>query len=170
MQRGQCAQLPPQEGHIVRYIDKTFDIEEKPSTSLYPDIAPISCTTSKLLPSISLYPDVAIMQYDILPDFESKLLYHARAGAHGRLSAHPLPEHSADVSEGLPFSAASPPPRAPHQGHCAGAHLPARPSSHAPPPSPAPSPSIPFLGIALTCRRASRWEQPHYPPPPPVPR
>jgi hypothetical protein len=27
-----------------------FDIEEKSSISLYPDIAPISCTTSKLLP------------------------------------------------------------------------------------------------------------------------
>ncbi len=33
--------------HIVPYIDKTFDIEEKNSISLYPDIAQISCKTSK---------------------------------------------------------------------------------------------------------------------------
>ncbi len=59
LERGRRAQ-PPQVWHIVPNIDQIFDIEEKPSTSLYPDIAPISCTTSKILPSVSLYPDTAI--------------------------------------------------------------------------------------------------------------
>jgi hypothetical protein len=52
---------PPQVGHIAPYIDKIFDIEEKTSMSLYLDIAPISCKTSKFLLSISLYPDIAIL-------------------------------------------------------------------------------------------------------------
>ncbi len=59
LERGRCAQ-PPQVWHIVPNIDKIFDIEEKPSISLYSDIAPISCTKSIFFPSISLYYDIAI--------------------------------------------------------------------------------------------------------------
>jgi hypothetical protein len=42
---------------ILYPIKKTFG---KTSISLHPDIALISCATSKFLPSISLYPNIAI--------------------------------------------------------------------------------------------------------------
>jgi hypothetical protein len=73
LERGRCAQ-PPQVWQIVPDIDKIFDIEEKTSISLYPDIAPISCTTSKFLPSISLYPYIAIRyRTGLCRDINSKL-------------------------------------------------------------------------------------------------
>ncbi len=40
--------------------DQIFDMNENTSIFLYPDIAPISCTTSKFLPSISLYHDIVL--------------------------------------------------------------------------------------------------------------
>ena len=41
------AGAPSRTRYLVPDIDKTFDIEAKPSISVYPDIIPISCTTSK---------------------------------------------------------------------------------------------------------------------------
>ena len=58
LEHGRCARLP-EVWHIVPKIDQTFDIEGKTLISVYPDIAPISCTTSKFLPLISAYPDIA---------------------------------------------------------------------------------------------------------------
>jgi hypothetical protein len=68
LERGRCAQ-PPQVWHIVPNIDKIFDIEEKPSTSLYPDNRYHVRHQSFNL----RYPYITILQYDIAT--VSKLRY-----------------------------------------------------------------------------------------------
>jgi hypothetical protein len=57
----------------ISYPISTKSLISKPSISLYPDIAPITCTISKFYLRYPYIP--LILQYDIVPDVESKPRY-----------------------------------------------------------------------------------------------
>jgi hypothetical protein len=109
LERGRCAQ-PSQVWHIVPDIDKIFDIEEKTSIYLYPDMISctvISCTTSKILPLISsAY--ISILQYQIVPgSLSAAAPQRSPPGGHHQLPLPPAPRRP-EPGPGAPLGRALP--------------------------------------------------------------